>query len=321
MVSSSSTFFRIVVFFLFLASFLNLYSCKKEVSVGEKTVRKDYPLQTPNRKVIKVFFIGNSFSNQATAYLQRIAEENEDTVIIGRAEVSSGSLKIHWQSFLDHRDNALQGKIYSGKSLLELLASEEWDIVSLQQVSNYSCDESSYRPYLDSLIVCISNQLPKAEIVLHQTWAYRSDAKVFSKTESGYIKSSKEMEEKLSSVYQKYGTYFKFRVVPTGNAFSAVSSTLKWSFVKDQSFNYANPVYPDLPKQENSLHLGYYYDNNKVFTFDPNHCSTAGCYLGSLVWYRFLFLRELKNLQYKPNTLSNEFSRCLKEAAEQVIPI
>lgn len=294
-------------------------SCSKDKNIDDETIKNEPLTSSLHRKKIKILFIGNSFSNQATRYLPNIAAENEDTVIIGRAEISNGSLKMHWNSILENQLDPSQGKSYSGKSLQEMLKSENWDIVSLQQVSNYSCDGNSYRPYIDSLIVYIRARLPKTEIVFHQTWAYRSDAKAFSKTDNGSAKSEEEMYEKLHLVYLKMGQQFGVRVVPTGDAFSLVSSHPKWKFMPDSNFNYSNAVYPALPNEANSLHIGYYYDSRKVLLFDPNHCNTAGCFLGSLIWYKFLFTKELKEIHFKPSDLSVEFADYLRQTAESVV--
>lgn len=296
------------------------YSCKKASQypdVGK--VEEPSSPSAPSTKKIKILFVGNSFSNNATAYVGKLAEENKDTIIIGRAELSSGSLEMHWQNHVNYLRDHSKGKVYLGKSLQELVQTEKWDIVSLQQVSNLSSDIGSFRPHLDSLINYFKKQQPSIRIVLHQTWAYRSDAKVFSKTEKGYAKSDKEMYDRLKYAYSSLAKQFDIRYVPVGDAFWAVSTSPDCKFLGDSNFNYANPVYPQLPNEVNSLHLGYYYNNDKAFLFDPNHCSSSGCYLGSLVWYRFLFKRQVLNLKYKPSNVPEELADRLRKYADQIV--
>ena len=57
-------------------------------------------------------------------------------------------------------------------SIKEALLSRSWDIVTLQQASNLSFKQASYYPYINELYDYIKTCVPKAKIVLHQTWAY-----------------------------------------------------------------------------------------------------------------------------------------------------
>lgn len=60
-------------------------------------------------------------------------------------------------------------------SLSQALAIEQWDYVTIQQVSGLSGVLDSYYPYLNQLIDYVK-QRTNAQIVFHQTWCYESDA-------------------------------------------------------------------------------------------------------------------------------------------------
>ena len=106
--------------------------------------------------------------------------------------------------------------------------------------------------------------------------------------------------------------------MPVGDAFNAVASDKVFGFKKDAAFDYANPVYPNLPNQENSLNIGYFWKDNKL-VFDPNHANEAGRYLGSLIWYSVLFKESPLKLDYVPNKVPAAFAAYLKTVAEKAI--
>ena len=57
-------------------------------------------------------------------------------------------------------------------SVLEALESDEWDYVTMQQVSHLSIDYSTYQPYLNELSQYVKKYVPNAKQLIHQTWAY-----------------------------------------------------------------------------------------------------------------------------------------------------
>ena len=54
----------------------------------------------------------------------------------------------------------------------------------------------------------------------------------------------------------------------------------------------------------------------KKLELDTHHASDAGCYLGSLVWYSFLFQESPERLNFVPQGVkNNEFAKSLKNIA------
>lgn len=232
-------------------------------SVSVKAVKADGIKQKTS---LNIFVIGNSFSQNATTYLNQLSKEAGKKLVIGRAEIGGCPLEKHWKLAeayeMDHNDPA--GKPYNGKSLRMLLSEGTWDIVTIQQYSMNSSDVETFRPYARKLYDYIKEIQPLAEVVLHQTWAYRYDAKSFSRiAEDQFAKSAPEMWEKSRKAYQIIGKELNIRIIPVGDAFQYMNKVPRWRYVKDPDYNFENPQYPNLPDQSFSLNVGYKWDSDK----------------------------------------------------------
>ncbi|RRB01122.1 DUF4886 domain-containing protein [Larkinella rosea] len=278
------------------------------------------PGNTENKKKgspLHLFIIGNSFSGNAAKYLRELSEEGGHELTIGRAELGGCSLQRHWEiaEAAEANPDNPKGKAYNGKSLKMLLSEGKWDVVTLQQYSMLSGDVDSYRPYAKKLYDYIKKLQPSANIVFHQTWAYRADADGFGQVAQGVLaKSEKEMWEKSRAAYHTIARELGASLIPTGDAFWRISSDSKWGFQKDTGFDYSQPQAPNLPNQNHSLHMGYTWNNNKL-GFDSHHANAAGCYLGSLVWYGFLFHESPVRLKFVPEGVADDFAAQLKKTA------
>jgi len=192
-------------------------------------------------------------------------------------------------------------------------------VVSLQQYSLLSGDVDTYRPYAKKLYDLIKSIQPKAKIVLHQTWAYREDGELFGKIKGERrAKDAAEMYASSRQAYHTIGDELNIPVIPVGDAFWRINTHSRWAFKKDADFSKEKDIYPALPNEKNSLHRGYSWNKDKVLAFDAHHASAAGCYLGSLVWFRFLFDENPLKVKFKPVEVSDGFAVALKEAATSV---
>ncbi|SDE01488.1 DUF4886 domain-containing protein [Pedobacter soli] len=278
--------------------------------------------QTGNN-TLRLFVIGNSFSQNATTFLPQIAKEKGKTLIIGRAELGGHSLEQHW-SYVEkfEKDSTdTKGKPYGGKSLKMLLSKGIWDVVTIQQYSYLSGDSSSYNPYAQKLVDYIKKLQPNAEIVIHQTWAYRTDAKKFGridKTQSA--KNQKEMWQRSQAAYHKLAKQFNARILPVGDAFEEVATSKKYGYKKDADFDFEHLLAPNLPDQTNSINVGYFW-NKQELAFDPNHANDAGKYLGGLIWYGLLFKEPVKQIAFKPETVSGDFKNYMIKVAAHLVKI
>ncbi len=271
---------------------------------------------------LRVFVIGNSFSANATKYLPQIAESAGKKLEIGRAELGGCSLERHWNhaKAAEADPGSAEGRPYHGKSLKALLSEGKWDFVVIQQYSLISSNVATYQPFATNLYKYVKSIQPDAEVVMHQTWAYRGDDTQFGQLENGKIGSSEdEMYFKSRAAYRHTARQLGVRVIPVGDAFRALSQDAEFKFKKDMSFNYAKPVYPELPDQKNSLHVGYFWNNNKKLEFDSHHAGVAGEYLGGLTWYTFLFNESPEKVAFKPAQVSEPFASRMKSVTYRVV--
>ncbi|ACU05734.1 DUF4886 domain-containing protein [Pedobacter heparinus] len=270
-------------------------------------------------KTLKVLLIGNSFSQNASRYLPQMAEEAHVKLVLGRAEMGGCSLKRHWDSVLVNDIDTNRGKAYKGQSLRQLLQSQKWDIVTMQQYSLLSGDEGTYQPYATKIYDLVKKYQPDAKVFVHQTWAYRADAVNWGMIASEKrAENNREMWEKSRAAYHLMAKNLgNLPIIPSGDAFYQVATDSKWGFKKDTAFDYANPVYPALPSQQNSINVGYSWGKDKKLQFDPNHANEAGCYLAGLVWYKHLLKGDPTKLKFKPAAVSDEFAAFLKATASK----
>lgn len=276
-----------------------------------------------NNNTLHLFVIGNSFSQNATSFLPQMAKETGKNLIIGRAELGGHSLEQHWgyvEKF-EKDSTDVKGKPYGGKSLKMLLSQGTWDVVTIQQYSYLSGDSSSYNPYAKKLVDYIKKLQSNAEIVIHQTWAYRADAKKFGRVGPAQLaKNQLEMWQKSREAYHKLGKQFNARLLPVGDAFEEVATNKKYGYKKDTTFNFEHPVASNLPDQTYSINVGYFW-NKQELAFDPNHANDAGKYLGGLIWYGILFKDSPKKIRFKPASVSDDFKSYLLEVANKVIKV
>lgn len=272
-------------------------------------------------RTLRVLLIGNSFSQNATKYLPQMAQESSIKLIFGRAEMGGCSLKRHWDSVLVNNADTNKGKAYNGKSLRQLLASQKWDIVTMQQYSLLSADAATYIPYAKNLFDLVKQYQPQAKVLVHQTWAYRADAKSFGNVMGDKkAQNQQEMWQKSRAAYHLLAKNLGgLSIIPSGDAFNAVATDAKWGFKKDTSFNEKIAVYPELPKDQNSLNVGYTWSGDKKLNFDANHANEAGCYLAGLVWYQVLLGQNPLNLKFKPSSVAPDFATYLKQTAVKTV--
>ena len=104
--------------------------------------------------MIKILSIGNSFSEDSTKYLHKMAVRGNIDVKTVNLYIGGCSLFTHWQNAQE--DNA-KYDYHNGEStgeyvsIKQALLSDSWDYVTLQQASYDSGVEETYFPYLTNL--------------------------------------------------------------------------------------------------------------------------------------------------------------------------
>jgi len=273
-------------------------------------------------RTVRLFVIGNSFSGNATRFLPQLAKAGGHELVIGRAEIGGSPLQKHWEAVeaAEANPDDPKGKPYGGKSLREKMSAGTWDIVTIQQYSMYSGDVETYRPYAQKLRDFVKKLQPQAEVVIHQTWAYRNDSKPFGLVKGKQAAASQgEMWENTRDAYDTSAAELGARLIPVGDAFWHVCTDPQWGYKKGTALDFAKPVYPALPDQTHSLHMGYSWKDEKTFVFDSHHANDAGCYLAGLVWYGFLFDESPEKLTFAPPKVPADFAAHLRQVAAQTL--
>ena len=281
---------------------------------------------------VKLLTVGNSLADNATAYLPDFAKAAGKTLVLFRADLGGHSLEQHAgyaQAYEANHDD-LKGRAYKDKvdpktgekrnfSLAEALQSEQWDYVTLQQVSGKSYQAESYEPHAHFLIDTIRKNAPKAKIMVLETWAYREDCDLFT---SGTLNQEK-MHEKLKAAYTATAARYGLGFIPAGDAFQAARKTDKWRFVPDTKFDFANPPKDALPAVKGGLNAGWKWavdakTGKPHLTLDYKHCNTAGKFLGAAVMYDKLFGNVEENT-FCPPDLAPEDAAMLRRIAHAAV--
>lgn len=274
------------------------------------------------RDSLKLLTIGNSFSNDALGFLPDIAKAGDKELIVGRASLGGCSLERHANHLRQAEEGDPKGKPYGGRSLPEILASQPWDIVTIQQWSQLSFKPETFQPHADELIAAIRKYAPTAEIVVHQTWAYREDHPWFKK-DDGFTPA--KMYEGARDTYKNFADGKGFRVLPVGDAMNLARQTARWTYVPDPAFDFKNPPEGQLPDQRTSLNTGWQWKKNKdgkpVLSLDAIHCNTAGRYLAGSVWYQVLFNTDTIPAGFTPNGLTAEDAADLRAHALAAVKV
>lgn len=273
-------------------------------------------------RTLRLFTVGNSFSENMTRCLPQLAREGGHELIIGKAVKGGCSFQQHWDAVSAWRANPddPKAKIYKDKSLHEQLGTVPWDVITVQQNSMNSGDPGTYRPFAPELVAHLRALRPDAEIVLHQTWAYRVDADKFGQiAPKQNAANQREMYDRSRAAYGEIAGELGLRVIPAGDALWRVDSDPVWGFQPDPAFDPKTAVHPALPVQTHSLHVGYRWSAAKKLTKDANHANAAGEYFGALVWYGFLFNESPEKLAFVPAGVDAAFAAHLRKVAWQIV--
>jgi len=276
-------------------------------------------------KTVRLLTIGNSFSRNTTRYLNDLATAGGHTLVHCPIVVGGASLQLHAEKAqkheLDAKDKA--GLYANGRSLQQELASDRWDFVTIQQASIKSHDLSTYRPYAGQLRDFIHKHAPQAQLLVHQTWAYRCDDPRFGVTASkpGEPATQEEMYRGLTNAYRTIAKELGARVIPVGDALYLADTDPQWGYRPDKQFDFKTVQEPALPDQTHSLHVGWRWSKQKdgrtKLGMDGHHANAAGEYLGACVFYEVIFGDSVVGNPLVPPGLDPAYAKFLRETAHQ----
>ncbi len=231
-----------------------------------------------------ILSIGNSFSQDAQRYLHRIAKADGFGLNTYNLYIGGCPLSLHYENMLNGEETyilEMNGQSTGFKaSLKEALLNRNWDVVTLQQVSNKAPYYESYEPYLNEIAEYVRFCVPEAKIAIHQTWAYEENSHRLN-VELGYS-SHKDMFKDIEKAYKKAAEAIAADfVIPSGEVFERLIA----SGVKK--------VHRD------TFHAGY----------------GAGRYALGLLWYRVLSGNNIKDNSFSDfdEEISEEEIKAIKQ--------
>lgn len=228
---------------------------------------------------VKILTIGNSFADNACRFLDKITQSVDGCfIIIGKANLGGCSLERH-ASLIEQCKQDPSKKPYSGKSLKDILQSEDWDAVTIQQVSSSSFRPESFQPYADQICEYIKKYSPQSQIYIHETWPYAPDCPRLEQFEL----SHKKMYKKLRKNYITLSKRYDAPILGSGDA-----------------FYYSH-------KKNNCINLW----SEK----DRYHASPEGCYLAGCVWFSKLFEKDPEAVTFVPEGMEKETATFLRKVA------
>ena len=127
---------------------------------------------------MKILALGNSFSEDCTAYLERMTDED---VTVRNLYIGGCSLSRHNDNLREgiadyelQRNGRMLGE--SHVSANEIMTSQAWDVITVQEVSGNSGHYGDFSETLREVLGRIRALCPTARPVWNQTWAYASNS-------------------------------------------------------------------------------------------------------------------------------------------------
>jgi hypothetical protein len=238
---------------------------------------------------MKILFIGNSFSANATRYIREISQGE---LFVRNLYIGGCSLETHARNIENDAyayEYQVDAKAIAMTSIKSALLSEEWDVVSVQQVSSLSGIYDSYFPYIDTVIAEVRKYRPNARIVFHRTWAYN-----YGSTHPAYVDYNNDtdlMDKMIADTTERIAAKYVFDVIPCGVA-----------------------VYRGYQMPEFDIRQG----GESLTAPDTFHLSAVyGKYLAGLVLYRFFTGKKAADVTFIPEEADHKLVKVLVKIADE----
>ena len=284
-------------------------------------------------KDLNVLMIGNSFSICVGNYLPKIVKSVPGCrLTLTSAYIGGCSLEKHSGNLTEAEKNpeASQYRInvwYSDKpnvhtwrgNVLKLLKTEKYDVITIQQNSFNSFKYNTYQPYADHLISVIRKYQPQAEIVIQQTWSYRSDSWILTRDKL----SNTEMYQGAASAYRKLAESHGLRVIPMGDAvqiFRKNNPPPEFKYLDNKAR--AKYKWPDVPPQAGDVvgvNRWIKQGGRMVLYMDSVHLNERGEYLQAAVWFAFLYGRKTSEIKFVPLKVGDDDAVLLRKYAQEAV--
>lgn len=228
----------------------------------------------PATKTLKVLAVGNSFSVDGMEYLWDIATDAGcESVVLGNLYIGGCSLDMHWSNIRSDAAKYIYYKNTDGKwtktentPISHAIADEDWDFVTLQQVSAKSGLPQSFGN-AENVIGHIASELPDAKFFWHQTWAYQHDA---------YTSNFNAYDRDQLKMYKAIVDTFKAKIQPNENIDGVIPAGTAIQNLR-------------------TTHIG------DTLTRDGHHLSYSyGRYTAAFAWYAALTGGSVEQVEWYP---------------------
>lgn len=288
------------------------------------------------KPVLKILAIGNSYTNNATQYISKIAESmgldikaaslyKDGCMVQGHLEryeayeklghdayyASSNSIKYIHLNVNGVADTSIL-------SMQEAIASDDWDFIVMHQAPN-SCDKlekywTEENPDLVTLYTYIQAELKKnnntkCEIVFNQGWSFSHEMSIdnnykwypvdYENTRDFFLKIEKTVDEAAKIVQREKGLDAPLDIIPSGKAMQLA----KDEFGFGDTYGEADSLYAD---------------------FISHLSNPIGRYMIANLWIEKFtakagFPVDCRNATYVPEGLSAENAAILRSIAHEVM--
>ncbi len=222
----------------------------------------------------KILAIGNSFSEDAMAYLHQIAESAGIESKVVNLYIGGCPLERHAQNIESDAEAytyTLNGVNIKQVKMGDTLREDDWDFVTIQQASPLSGMSESYFPYAQKIADYVRELAPSAKLIVHQTWAYEANA---TSRLTKYNYSQKTMYDALVSAYAGLASKLGIGTIRSGELIQKLRS--------DPIFDIAN--------------------GGRPITRDGGHINIPyGRYALGLLWFKKLMGGDVFRTSFIPN--------------------
>ena len=192
-------------------------------------------------------------------------------------------------------------------NICDALRLEKWDVVTVQQASHQSWKPETYSPYGENLLAKIRELAPTAKIYVQETWSYTP----WDKRLAAWKIDPDEMYAKLHDAYGAFAKRNGLEVIPFGTAIQEWRRRLP---VKYTESSFGGDVVGG-GKQDERDHFRRGVNGRWEPNCDVFHLGRKGEYFQALVWAVKLFGVDLMDLEYKPDFVSDDEAKLMKEIA------
>ena len=265
---------------------------------------------------LKVLMIGNSFSVSLMRDMPEVAYSMGLDLDLCSLYIGGCSLKRHCENVTKEGDEAFKPySVKRAKGLMrqpetkanvpQMLRSDAWDVVTIQQCSHESWKPSSYEPWGDDLIKTVRALAPQAKIYVQETWSYTPwDTRLAS-----WKIDQNEMYAKLHEAYTAFAEARRLPVIPMGTAVQNWRAQLP---VKYAPNSFGGDVCGSAKFEADGK--GGFKTKGDVF-----HLNRKGELLQALVWVATLFDIDVTRSTHSPHDVPLEEVQLMREVARDTV--